>query len=76
MRHLLASIRSASPPGPANTPSSTASPSGNAALSSARTTSGSMWSTSWISTYYASLAAPVGAAPTQETFGCGLYPCE
>ena len=54
----------------------TSIPSGRAASSATLTSSGSRWAASPISRYSASLAAPVGAPPGYEIFGCGEKPAE
>ena len=64
------------PPGRSRPHSSTSRPGGNAASSASRSRSTSTGAASPISRYSASLATPVGAAPTYDTLGCGLKPAE
>ena len=61
-------------PAGASTTSTTSMPSGRLASRASRNRSRSTRSTTEISTYSASEATPVGAAPTQLIFGCGEKP--
>src|SRR5579859_1211406 len=60
----------------ASTTSITSIPSGSAALSARPTSAGAQRQVSEMSRYSASLAAPVGAPPAYEIFGCGEKPAE
>ena len=74
--HAEASSRSASGALAVSTTSITSIPSGSALPSLLSTSAGSRLPVRAISRYSASLAAPVGAPPMYEIFGCGENPAE